>query len=90
MVHSSKMYALLAYMFILFVVLTPGVLVNLPPGGSKYVVLATHAVIFTAVWHFTHKALQRATEGFAGKLSSRCNEDEDCNSKNCVNNICAE
>ena len=59
------MYALLAYMFVLFVVFTPGVLVNLPPGGSKYVVLATHAVIFAAVWHFTHKAVQRATDRFA-------------------------
>lgn len=53
---------MIAYMFILFVVLTPGVLVNLPPGGSKYVILATHAVIFAAVWHFTHKAVRRVTE----------------------------
>jgi hypothetical protein len=54
--------AMIAYMFVLFVVLTPGVLVNLPPGGSKYVILATHAVIFAAVWHFTHKAVRRVTE----------------------------
>jgi len=54
--------ALLAYMFVLFVALTPGVLVNLPPRCSKYIVLATHAVIFAAVWHFTHKAVKRATE----------------------------
>ena len=30
----------------LFFVLTPGVLVTLPPGGSKWVVAATHAVVF--------------------------------------------
>jgi len=77
-------------MFILFVALTPGVLVNLPPRCSKYVVLATHAVIFTAVWHFTHKMVRRITEGFAGPLASACSENDDCNSKNCVKNICAE
>jgi len=68
MVNSSKMNViLLAYMVVLFVVLTPGVLVNLPPGGSKYVVLATHAVIFAAVWHLTHKAVGRLAEGFKDK-----------------------
>ena len=53
---------LLAYMVVLFVVLTPGVLVNLPPGGSKYVVLATHALIFAVVWQLTHKTVRRLTE----------------------------
>ena len=55
---------LIAYMVVLFMLLTPGVLVNLPPGGSKYVVLATHAVIFAAVWHLTHKVVGRMIDGF--------------------------
>jgi len=59
---------MMLYMFVLFVALTPGVLVNLPPRCSKYVVLATHAVIFAAVWHFTHRAVSRATEGFASDM----------------------
>ena len=46
---------------VLFVALTPGVLVRLPPGGSKWVVAATHAVIFALVYHFTHKAVMNAT-----------------------------
>jgi hypothetical protein len=41
----------------LFFVLTPGVLVSLPPGGSKLVVAATHAVVFALVYHLTKKAV---------------------------------
>jgi hypothetical protein len=48
------------YAAALFFVLTPGVLLSLPPGGSKLAVAATHAVVFAAVWHFTHKLVFRA------------------------------
>ena len=48
-------------MAVLFFVLTPGVLLRLPPGGSKLVVAATHAVVFALVYHFTHKLVYRAT-----------------------------
>jgi hypothetical protein len=41
----------------LFFVLTPGVLVSLPPGGSKLAVAATHAVVFALVYHLTKKAV---------------------------------
>ena len=41
----------------LFFVLTPGVVVSLPPGGSKLAVAATHAVVFAVVYHLTHKAV---------------------------------
>ena len=81
---------MLAYMFALFVALTPGVFVTLPPHCSKYVVAATHALIFTIIWYFTHKMLRPAAEGFAGPLFSECSNNEDCNSRNCVNNLCAE
>jgi hypothetical protein len=39
---------------LLFFLLTPGVLLSLPPGGSKLVVAATHAVVFAVA----HKVLQ--------------------------------
>lgn len=34
----------------LFYVLTPGVFVSLPPGGSTQTVRLTHAVVFGVVW----------------------------------------
>jgi hypothetical protein len=43
------------YIVVLFVVLTPGMLVSLPVKGGKYVVAFTHAVVFAAVWWITHK-----------------------------------
>jgi hypothetical protein len=48
------------YAALLFFVLTPGILLSLPPGGSPMVVAATHAVVFAAVFHFTKKMVARA------------------------------
>jgi len=49
------------YLALLFVVLTPGVLLSLPPGGSKLVVAATHGVVFAIVYYLTHKSVWNAT-----------------------------
>jgi hypothetical protein len=52
----------------LFFVLTPGILLRIPSGGSKVAVAATHALVFALVFHFTHKMVWKflyATEGFA-------------------------
>jgi hypothetical protein len=61
------------YAFLLFFVLTPGVLVYLPPKGSKMVVAAVHALVFAIVWTFTNKLVWKATaglfEGYSGNLS---------------------
>ena len=43
------------YIALLFFVLTPGVLVSLPPKKGKFTVAAVHALIFALIWHFTHK-----------------------------------
>ena len=43
------------YTALLFFVLTPGVLLSLPPKSGRLVVAATHAVVFALVWHFTYK-----------------------------------
>ena len=45
---------------VLFFLLTPGVVLSLPPGGSKLVVAATHAVVFALV----HKIVQHGYLGF--------------------------
>ena len=39
---------------VLFFLLTPGVLLSLPPGGGKLTVAAVHAVVFAVA----HKVLQ--------------------------------
>uniref|UniRef100_A0A6C0JSI1 DUF4405 domain-containing protein n=1 Tax=viral metagenome TaxID=1070528 RepID=A0A6C0JSI1_9ZZZZ len=45
------MYAKLLFHALLFFVLVPGVLVSLPPGGSKLVVAGVHAIVFAVVSH---------------------------------------
>jgi thiamine transporter ThiT len=47
-------WLMLAFITLLFVALTPGVLLRLPPGGSKLTVAAVHGVVFALVYHFTH------------------------------------
>jgi hypothetical protein len=41
----------------LFFVLTPSVLVKLPPGGNKYTVAAVHALVFAVVYCLVHKTV---------------------------------
>lgn len=43
------------FVALLFYVMTPGVLLSLPPGGSKTVVAVTHAVVFALLFTLTHK-----------------------------------
>ena len=43
------------YMALIAYLLSPGVLVTLPPGGGKTAVAVTHAVALSLVWALTHK-----------------------------------
>lgn len=52
-----------AYAAILFFLLSPGVLLRLPPKGSKFVVVATHAVIFAIVMGLTCKMVWKFSMG---------------------------
>jgi len=50
----------------LFFVLTPGIVLSLPPKGSKVVVALTHALVFAVIYGLTHKLVyQYLYEGFA-------------------------
>jgi len=54
------------YTALLFFILTPAVLVRLPPKGNKYTVAAFHALVFALVFHFTGKMVWRLSEGMEG------------------------
>jgi uncharacterized membrane protein len=47
------------YAAALFFVLTPGVVLSLPTGGSRTTVALTHAAVFGVVWMLTHKLVWR-------------------------------
>lgn len=59
--------SMILYVAALFFVLTPGVLLSLPKGGSKLMVAGVHALVFALVFHLTHKMawnLSVQLEGF--------------------------
>ena len=47
------------YAALLFFLLTPGILVTLPPKGKKMTVAAVHAVVFGLIWALTHNMVMR-------------------------------
>jgi hypothetical protein len=61
---------LILYTALLFVALTPGVLLTLPKGGSKLTVASVHGIVFMVVYAFTAKIvvnLSLQMEGFVEK-----------------------
>ena len=50
------------YIALLFMVLTPGVLLTIPKRGSKLVVAAVHGLVFGVVYYFTHKMVWKFSQ----------------------------
>ena len=46
------------YTVVLFVILTPGILLRLPPGGSKLTVAVVHGIVFALVMQFAYKTVK--------------------------------
>jgi hypothetical protein len=66
------MYSLstLLYAVLLFVLLTPGILLTIPPKGSPLVVAVVHGIVFAVVMYFTQRMAYRigrqlGLEGFS-------------------------
>ena len=51
---------------ILFFLLTPGILVSLPPGGDKYTVAFVHALVFGLITWFLKS--RRSDDYESGKI----------------------
>jgi amino acid permease len=67
------------YAAVLFYLLTPGVLLSLPPNGSKRVVALTHGLIFAVVFFLTYKIILRFTgqtnEGMKASFRGQSGDD---------------
>jgi hypothetical protein len=57
------MWKMAVYAAVLFFLLTPGVLVTLPPGASRMTVNLIHAAVFGAVWMVSHKLMWKLIAG---------------------------
>ena len=63
------MYVLLfVFLVVLFVAFVPGVLVTLPPRGSRKVILLTHGILFALVWGLLHSTLSAIASRFNYKI----------------------
>jgi hypothetical protein len=58
-------YIVILYTALLFFVLTPGILLSLPPGGSKTVVALVHALVFALVFHLTHNIVLQVSHNLS-------------------------
>jgi hypothetical protein len=77
----------LLYLIALFVALTPGILLTLPPKGSKLVVAITHGIIFVLLFCMTYKTISRI-DGFT-PVTDSANIVQPCqNGTSGVNGTC--
>jgi len=64
--HGKFNLVMTLFVALLFAVLTPGVVLSLPPGGSKLSKAVVHGLVFALVFHFTHHYVWKTfAEGFA-------------------------
>ena len=61
----------------LFVALTPGILLSLPPKGSKLVVALTHGFVFAVVLKLIYKPLCKFTSRLEGMEEGADGEEEE-------------
>jgi hypothetical protein len=57
-----NVYICFLFTTLLFFVLTPGIVLTLPPNSSKTIVALVHGLVFSTVWYFTYKLLLDASE----------------------------
>ena len=60
----------------LFVALTPGILLSLPPKGSKLVVALTHGLVFAVVLKLIYKPIWKFTSRLEGLKEIEEKEDQ--------------
>ena len=53
------------YVLVLFVLLTPGILVWLPPKGSRLMAALLHGLLFAVIFHFTSKPVWNMTSSMS-------------------------
>jgi len=59
---------MIAFTALLFFLLTPGIILSLPPGGSLVTVAMVHAIVFALVYSYTHKAVWKYFYGSKGRF----------------------
>ena len=77
------------YVAILFFLLTPGILLRIPKGGSKYAVAALHALIFGAILFLTRRFVWRLSASLEG-FDSQTGESSDSSAESSSEEVSVE
>jgi len=77
-----------AFTALLFVVLTPGILITLPPKGTPIVVALTHGVVFALIYAMTYKSVKRLTKKLEGFQSEYTFPPTIANGQMCAAQTC--
>lgn len=56
-------YLMSLYVALLFIILTPGVLVRIPKRSSLLIAAIVHGIIFAIIYHLTHNYVWNHTYG---------------------------
>jgi len=65
------------YAAVLFFVLSPNVLLRLPPKGGKFLVAGVHAIIFALIFYLTHNLVWQMTDyAEEGFKEGACSNDK--------------
>ena len=68
----------LVLLVVLFVLLTPGVLLTLPKKGTNiWIIALTHGIIFAVVWFLLYKAIKQTNYIYIEGMKDLDNEGED-------------
>jgi hypothetical protein len=84
---------MMLYVAVLFVALTPGVLLRLPPKGSLLTAAVVHAVVFSLVVYLTSSYVRGLTASISGFTvpAVTCRNDNECHNPmtpTCRDNKC--
>jgi len=85
-IHTMMNWLSFVYVAVLFFVLTPGILVSLPPKSSKWVVALVHAIVYTVILKFTYHPVSKLVEGFSYLTYSefQCPDCDSCKGNSCI------
>ena len=72
------------YSALLFFVLTPGILLSLPPKSKPITVAIVHAIVFAIVWHFTSHLVWKWSSSY--NIEGMYNCDKDKKTRDVINN----
>lgn len=82
------MFAMPLFLAVLFVILTPGVVLSLPPKSPLLTKAVVHGLVFALVFYLLQSTVMQY-DGFSNPKGAACKAATDCANGKCENNMCS-